>query len=71
MILTTLMAAAGEHDCQFLIATHSPMLMALPGATILDFDAIPVEAVGYEDVEHVRLTRDFLAAPGRFLRHLA
>ncbi len=69
--LSLLMAAAAEHDCQFLIATHSPMLMALPGATILDFDAIPVEAVGYEDVEHVRLTRDFLAAPGRFLRHLA
>lgn len=68
--LSLLMEATERRDCQFLIATHSPMLMALPGATILSFDASPVEAVLYEDVEHVRLTRDFLAHPGRFLRHL-
>ena len=62
--------AAEGADCQFLIATHSPILMALPGATILDFDMSPVAPVDYDDVEHVRLTRSFLEAPERFLRHL-
>jgi len=53
---------------QFVIATHSPMLMAIPGATILAFDDPPVRRVAYEDLEPVRLMRDFLQAPQRFLR---
>jgi predicted ATPase len=55
---------------QFIIATHSPILLALPGATIWSFDERPPRAVEYDDVEHVRVTRDFLRAPERFLRHL-
>lgn len=55
---------------QFIIATHSPILLAFPGATIYSFDARPVEAVPYEALEHVALTRDFLTDPERFLRHL-
>ena len=55
---------------QFLIATHSPILMAIPGATIYSFDGRPVEAMQFEDLEHVALMREFLAAPERFLRHL-
>ena len=57
-------------DAQVVMATHSPILLAFPGATILSFDRDPVEAVGYEDLEHVTLTRQFLADPGAFLRHL-
>jgi predicted ATPase len=59
-----------EHDCQFIVATHSPILMALPEATILHFESDTVRPVAWDEVEHVRLTRDFLADPGRFLRHL-
>ena len=59
-----------EEECQFLIATHSPILMALPGATLLSFDQVPIKPVAYEDLEHVSLTREFLNAPERFLRHL-
>ena len=55
---------------QFLIATHSPILMALPDARIYDFDGRPVRSVGYDEIEAVNLTRDFLSAPERFLRHL-
>lgn len=57
-------------DAQFIIATHSPILLALPGARILDFDSQPVRWAAYEDLEHVRLTREFLADPDRFLRRL-
>jgi predicted ATPase len=59
-----------ENESQFIIATHSPILMAFPGATILSFDQIPVRPVTYEDLEHVTITRDFLNNPDSFLRHL-
>lgn len=55
---------------QFIIATHSPILMAYPGATILSFDTIPLKSVTYSELEHVNLTRDFLNNPDAFLRHL-
>lgn len=57
-------------DCQFIVATHSPILMALPGAEILLLEDGRAHAVPYDQVEHVRITRDFLADPRRFLRHL-
>jgi predicted ATPase len=55
---------------QFVIATHSPILLACPGAQIYSFDEVPVRAVPYESLEHVTLTREFLADPERYLRHL-
>lgn len=55
---------------QFVIATHSPILMAFPDADILNFDARPLQRAAYGDLEHVRLTRDFLADPQQFLKYL-
>ena len=57
-------------DCQAVIATHSPILLAFPDAVIWSFDREPIGPAAYEDLEHVRLTRDFLANPEAFLRHL-
>jgi len=57
-------------DGQFIIATHSPILLAFPGARIYSFDSAPVREVEYASLEHVALTREFLNAPERFLRHL-
>jgi predicted ATPase len=59
-----------EAGSQFLIATHSPILMALPGATILQIDGGRIECVAYDEVEAVQITRGFLDAPDRTLRHL-
>ena len=56
-------------DCQFVIATHSPMLMALPDSTIYVFSGNAVTATPYAEVEHVQLTKSFLENPQRFLRH--
>src|SRR5688572_3526107 len=58
------------HDAQFIIATHSPILLAFPNATIYSFDRLPLERVPYDELEHVVLTRDFLNAPERYLRAL-
>jgi len=52
------MAATG--NAQFIIATHSPILLAVPGARIYNFDTIPVSTIGYEDTDHYRTYRDFL-----------
>src|SRR5688572_10543099 len=68
-----LLAMIGEmvaQDAQFIIATHSPIVLAFPGAQIYSFDAIPMRKVAYEDLDHVRLTRDFLNAPERYLRQI-
>lgn len=59
-----------EQQAQFIIATHSPILMAFPGATILNFEAGKIEAVQYEALEHVQITRSFLTDPERYLNHL-
>jgi predicted ATPase len=53
---------------QFVIATHSPILLAYPGATIYSFDQSPAAVVRYEELEHVVLTKEFLNAPERYLR---
>ncbi|MEO7963953.1 MAG: AAA family ATPase [Gemmatimonadaceae bacterium] len=59
-----------SQDAQFIIASHSPILLAYPGATIYSFDELPVKSVAYDQLEHVALTREFLADPDRFLRRL-
>ncbi|MFC4128077.1 AAA family ATPase [Nocardia rhizosphaerae] len=60
-----------DHGCQFVIATHSPLLLAMPGASIYEIaDDGAISLVSYDDALPVRLTRDFLADPDRFLRHL-
>lgn len=55
---------------QFIIATHSPILLCYPGATVLKVDDDGINVIDARQTEHVRLTRDFLNAPERFFRHL-
>ena len=60
-----------EADSQFIIATHSPILMAYPDATIyhLSADGGPAP-IAYEQTEHFRVTRDFLNDRESYFRHL-
>jgi predicted ATPase len=55
---------------QFIMATHSPMLMAYPGALIYRLDEQGVAKTRYEDTEHYEVSRSFLQRPGSFLRNL-
>ena len=55
---------------QFIIATHSPIMLAYPEAVILSCDERPIRPVPYDSLEHVTLTRDFLNNPEAFLRYL-
>ncbi len=57
-------------DSQFIIATHSPILLGFPGARIYSCDVVPIREVAFGELDHVTITRDFLNDPERFLRHL-
>jgi predicted ATPase len=59
-----------EDNSQFIVATHSPILMAYPGAKIYLLDATGFTEVRYEDTEHYAVTRDFLNNPERMLERL-
>ena len=59
-----------EKGGQFVIATHSPIIMAYPGATILSCDEGRIQQVDYDQLDHVVVMRDFLNNPQQYLRHL-
>lgn len=61
---------AKEGEAQFIMATHSPILMAYPGAKILRFTDDAVSEIEYEETEHFLLTRDFLNHRERYFREL-
>lgn len=52
---------------QFIIATHSPILMAYPDAQIYEFSSSGISKVAYEDTSHYQVTRDFLMNPKKML----
>jgi predicted ATPase len=56
-----------DDHAQFLIATHSPILMALPGAQVFTIDGEGIRECRFEETYHYRLYRDFLADPSSFL----
>jgi predicted ATPase len=62
-----LIVRASKDRAQFIIATHSPILLACPGARIYSFDASPITEVEYAELEHVIVTRNFLNDPESFL----
>jgi predicted ATPase len=68
--LSMIMHYVREEKAQFIIATHSPILMAVPGATIYTFDDGAIQTAAYDSLDHVTITRDFLNDPEAFLRHL-
>jgi predicted ATPase len=55
---------------QFIIATHSPMLLTLPGATVLQIEDGRIFPTSYQRTEHYELTRGFLDDPAKFYRFL-
>lgn len=56
-----------HQDSQFVIATHSPILMAYPEATIYCFSTDGIQQLRYEETEHYRIMHDFLINPKRTL----
>jgi predicted ATPase len=55
---------------QFFIATHSPIILSYPGAVLYSLDGGGIQEIGYRETQHFLITRDFLASPERFFKHL-
>ncbi|HMK52664.1 MAG TPA: AAA family ATPase [Thermodesulfobacteriota bacterium] len=60
------MSALGH--AQFIVATHSPILLACPGAIIYSFDHSPVRTLRYEDTEHYQVYKSFMENPSKYLK---
>ena len=60
------MSQAGH--AQFIIATHSPIIMACPGAKIYSFDRVPIEQIDYEETGHYRIYKDFMLEREKYLK---
>jgi len=70
MTLLVEMRRLAKKNSQFIIATHSPILLAYPKATIYEISEDGLRKVAYEECEHYRVTKQFLEQPGRTLHYL-
>jgi predicted ATPase len=68
LALLAIVARASAGGAQFVIATHSPILLACPGALIYELGDAGIEECAYDALDTVRLMRGFLEAPERYLR---
>lgn len=59
-----------RRSSQLVVATHSPIVLAYPGATIYHLDASGIRTVAYEETEHYEVTKSFLCQRESFLKHL-
>lgn len=55
---------------QFIIATHSPILLSYPGAVLFSLDGAHIETVDFRETEHYQITKDFLEHPDFYYKHL-
>jgi len=55
---------------QFLIATHSPIILSYPGAVLYSLDEGDIRQIDYRETKHFQVTRDFLNSPESFFKHL-
>lgn len=65
-----LVKRAVDEGSQFIIATHSPIIASFPSAQILSFDQPRIETITYDNLESVRLYRQFLQNPSHYLERL-
>ncbi len=65
--LLQLLIRTSRAGAQFIVATHSPILLACPGAKILSFDSAPITEVAYDELEHVAVMKSFLSDPAQFV----
>ena len=70
LTILSIIHQAVEDRCQYVIATHSPILMAYPDSWIYSLNEEGLSRVEYDDTEHVQITRNFLACPSRMMRYL-
>ena len=69
-LMSLIMDITKHKNAQFIISTHSPILMGLPGATLYEIQEESMQQVAYTETNHYRITKTFLDNPDYYLRHL-
>jgi len=69
-LLAQMHAVCKNPNSQFIIATHSPILLAYPNATIYNCDSGILTKIAYQDTQHYQITKGFLNHPEHYLNHL-
>ena len=65
-----LIVEMAQQDCQFIIASHSPIILSAPNAQIWAFSEDGIEETKYHELDHVTFTKSFLESPERFWKQL-
>jgi len=69
-LLKTLTEMGNEGHAQFIIATHSPLLLASPNADIYSFDILPIQKIEYEETDYFKIYKDFLSNKDKYQSQL-
>ena len=69
-LISLILGMVKKNNAQFIMATHSPVLMGIPGALIYEIQEESMQPVQYKDTDHYRITKTFLDNPDYYLRHL-
>lgn len=69
-LMALILEVLKSHNTQFIISTHSPILMGIPDAKIYEIQEEAMKQVAYEDTDHYRITKTFLNNRDYYLRHL-
>ncbi len=69
-LLRILKSMMKDGHAQFIIATHSPILLACPGATIYSLDFAPIKQVDYEETEYFTVYKDFMENREKYLKEI-
>jgi predicted ATPase len=59
-LLELIKETSTKGNAQFIIATHSPIILSCPKANILSFDSIPVKSINYKETDHYKIYSDFM-----------
>jgi predicted ATPase len=67
-LLKFLESMSADGHAQFIMATHSPILLACPQAIIYSFDRMPIRKIEYEQTDHYRVYKDFMTDRSKYLK---
>ena len=67
-LLNLLIEISRQGHAQFIIATHSPLLLACPGSHIYSFDCLKIDSIAYEDTDYYQIYKTFMNGPKNFFR---
>lgn len=70
-LIALIMDKIKETGSQFIIATHSPIMMAMPDSQLYHFEDGNIDLMDYKETPHYRITKAFMESPESFLNELS